>query len=128
MIVLVGLVILLAAALVATAGVLGNSGSTDAVTGHFTVLGYHVTGSTGTLFLYGVAVGAIGVCGLFLLLGGARRNARRGRVARRELKHSLQDSASLSRDRDELLAERESRPSETLAATGPATDAVGRSS
>jgi hypothetical protein len=45
-----------------------------------------VTGSTGALFLYGIVVGVAGLLGLSLLLAGARRTSRRGRVARRGLK------------------------------------------
>ncbi|HXO23785.1 MAG TPA: GlsB/YeaQ/YmgE family stress response membrane protein, partial [Streptosporangiaceae bacterium] len=40
------------------------------LTHHFAVFGYHVTGSTGTLFLYGIVVGALGLLGLSLLLAG----------------------------------------------------------
>ena len=39
----------------------------------FAVFGYHVTGSTGTLFLYGIVVGALALLGLSLLLAGIRR-------------------------------------------------------
>jgi len=46
------------------------------------VFGYHVTGSTGTLFLAGIVVGGVALAGLSLLLAGARRTARRGRAAR----------------------------------------------
>ena len=53
------------------AGVLSNSGSGHALTHHFAVFGYHVTGSTGTLFLYGIVVGALGLVGLSLLLARA---------------------------------------------------------
>ena len=56
-------------------GVLANSGSGHALTHGFAVFGYHVTGSTGTLFLYGIVVGAAGVLGLSLLLAGARRTS-----------------------------------------------------
>ena len=56
--IIVGLVILIAAVIVAVAGVLANSGSGHALPHDFAVLGYHVTGSTGTLFLYGIVVGA----------------------------------------------------------------------
>jgi hypothetical protein len=41
------------------------------------LMGYHVTGSIGTLFLYGVVVGAVGLFGLSLMLAGARRTSRR---------------------------------------------------
>src|ERR1700723_3199449 len=81
MIVIIGLVILIAAVVTGVAGVLSNSGSGHALTHHFAVFGYHVTGSTGTLFLYGIVVGALGLLGLSLLLAGARRTSRRGREA-----------------------------------------------
>ena len=70
MIIIIGLIILVAALVVGVAGVLGNGGSAHAL-GHFSVLGYHVTGSAGTLFLYGIVVGAAGLLGLSLLLAGA---------------------------------------------------------
>jgi hypothetical protein len=93
MIVIIGLVILIAAVFVGVAGVFANGGSTHALTDHFAVFGYHVTGSTGVLFLYGIVVGGIGIAGLGMLLAGARRTARRGRSARRELKTSRQNTA-----------------------------------
>ena len=46
---------------------LANGGHAHAVT-HFAVFGYHVTGSTGTLFLYGIVVGALGMAGLSMVL------------------------------------------------------------
>ena len=82
MIVILGLVLLVAAVVVGVAGVLTNHGSAHALNHGFSVLGYHVTGSTGTLFLYGVVVGAVAVLGLSLLLAGARRTSRRGSAAR----------------------------------------------
>ena len=68
MIVVLGLIILVAAIVVGVAGVLSNAGSAHALTHGFAVLGYHVTGSTGTLFLYGIVVGALALAGLSLLL------------------------------------------------------------
>lgn len=85
MLVIIGLILLIAAVVIAVAGVLTNGGSDHAITDDFSVLGYHVTGSTGTLFLYGIVVGAVGAVGLALLLAGARRSSRRGRAARNEL-------------------------------------------
>ncbi len=76
MIIVIGLVILIAAVVAGVAGVLSNSGSGHALTHPFAVFGYHVTGSTGTLFLYGIVVGALGLLGLSLLLAGARRTSR----------------------------------------------------
>ena len=81
MIIVLGLIILVAAVVVGVAGVLGNDGGTHGLTHGFSVLGFHVTGS-GTVFLYGIAVGAIALFGLWLLLAGARRTSRRGSAAR----------------------------------------------
>ena len=76
MLVIVGLIVLLAAAIVAIVGVPSNAGAGHPLT-DFSVFGYHLTGSTGTLFLFGIAVGAVASLGLCLLLAGARRTASR---------------------------------------------------
>ncbi|WP_228831340.1 hypothetical protein [Nocardia elegans] len=85
MIVIFGLVILVAAVIIGVVGVFANSGNGHVLTDNFAAFGYHVTGSTGVLFLYGMVVGAVALAGLGLLLAGARRTARRGRAARDEL-------------------------------------------
>src|ERR1700722_12366212 len=96
MIILLGLFILVAAMIAGVAGVLSNSGSGHALTHGFAVFGYHVTGSAGTLFLYGIVVGVAGLLGLSLLLAGARRASRRGRAARLGLKQSRRETAAAS--------------------------------
>jgi hypothetical protein len=106
MIIILGLVILVAALVVGVAGVLGNSGSAHAVS-HFSVLGYHLTGSAGSLFLAGIVVGAAGLLGLSLLLAGARRTSRRGSAARRGLKQSRRETAAASQERDDLIEQRD---------------------
>ncbi|MET9449844.1 hypothetical protein [Streptomyces cinerochromogenes] len=58
MIAILGLIVLIAAIVVGVAGVLANSGSGHELTGGFSVFGHGMTGSTGTLFLYGIVVGA----------------------------------------------------------------------
>jgi Sec-independent protein translocase protein TatA len=116
MIVILGLIIVVAVAVVGVAGVLGNGGSAHALTHGFSVLGYHVTGSTGTLFLYGIVVGAVAVAGLGLLLAGARRTSRRGRAARRGLKQSRRETAAVTQERDDLIDQREATRAETPAA------------
>jgi hypothetical protein len=63
MIIIIGLVILIAAVVAGVTGVLTDSGSGHALNRPFAVFGYHVTGSAGTLFLYGIVVGAQGVNG-----------------------------------------------------------------
>ena len=111
MFVVLGLIILVAAVVVGVAGVFNNVGSGHALTHSFSLFGYHVTGSTGALFLYGIVVGAAAMLGLGLLLAGARRTSRRGRAARRELKQSRGQTA-VSQDRD-LIGQRESAQAET---------------
>ncbi|OIK26308.1 hypothetical protein [Streptomyces malaysiense] len=107
MFVILGLVILVAAVIIGVAGVFGNTGG-----GHqlayqsFTVFGYHVTGSTGALFLSGIVVGAAAVIGLGLLLAGYGRTARRGRAARRRLDESRRRTEAISKDRDDLIVQR----------------------
>jgi hypothetical protein len=103
MIVIVGLVVLLAAMIVGFTGVLTNAGAAHTLTENFSVLGYHVTGSTGTLFLFGIVIGAVAMLGLSVLLAGARRTAGRRRDARHDLKNSQNETALLTRDRDQRL-------------------------
>ncbi|HET8993518.1 MAG TPA: hypothetical protein VFN32_06945 [Rhodococcus sp. (in: high G+C Gram-positive bacteria)] len=107
MIIIFGLVLLLAAVVIGTTGVLNNSGAAHTLTDDFAVFGYHVTGSTGVLFLYGIVVGAVGLLGLSVLLAGARRTSRRGHAARHDLKEARHETEVVSRDRDHLAAQRE---------------------
>ena len=92
---------------------LANGGQAHAVT-HFAVFGYHVTGSKGTLFLYGIVVGALAMAGLSLLLAGARRTSRRGRDARRGLAQSRRETAAVSADRDDLRGQRDTARAYTV--------------
>jgi hypothetical protein len=117
MIIIVGLVLLVAAVVAGVAGVLTNGGQGHAVT-HFAALGYHVTGSTGTLFLYGIVVGALAVFGLSLLLAGARRTSRRGSAARRGLRQSRRETAAVSADRDDLIGQRDTARAYTASTLG----------
>jgi hypothetical protein len=110
------------------AGVLGNAGSGHALTHGFAVFGYHVTGSTGTLFLYGIVVGAIGVAGLSLLLAGARRTARRGSAARRGLRQSRRETAAVSAERDDLIGQRETARASTASTLENGTSSSASSS
>ncbi|HLK78159.1 MAG TPA: hypothetical protein VKU77_31480 [Streptosporangiaceae bacterium] len=105
MIVIAGLVILAAAAIAGLAGVLANSGHAHPVT-HFAVLGYHVTGSTGTVFLSGTVVGALAMLGLSLLAAGSGRSSRRGRAAKASLAQSRRETAAVIQQRDDLISQR----------------------
>ena len=126
MFVVLGLIILVAAVVVGVAGVFNNVGSGHALTHGFSVFGYHVTGSTGALFLYGIVVGAAAMLGLGLLLAGARRTSRRGHAARRELKQSRGQTAAVSEDRD-LIGQRESAQAETARSERARADEATRS-
>ena len=121
MIIILGLIILVAAVIAGVAGVLSNSGTGHALTHGFSVFGYHVTGSTGTLFLYGIVAGAAGVIGLSLLLAGARRTSRRGRAARRGLKQSRRETAAATQARDDLIDQRETARAYTASSLGTGT-------
>jgi hypothetical protein len=125
MIIIVGLIILTAALLVGAAGVMGNGGSAHAVS-HFSVLGYHLTGSAGSLFGSGIVVGAAGLAGLALLLAGARRTSRRGSAARRGLRQSRRETAIATRERDNLIDQRDTARADTALAdtAGQLTDST----
>jgi len=73
MLIIVGPSVFLAAAIV---GVVSNAGAGHPLT-DFSVFGYHLMGGTGTLFLFGIAVGAVASLGLCLMVTGARRTASR---------------------------------------------------
>ena len=130
MILVVGVIILIAAVVIGVAGVFSNLGSGHALTHGFSVFGYHVTGSTGVLFLYGIIVGAAALLGLSLLLATARRTSRRGREARRGLKDSRWQTQANSQDRDRLgetvSAHSEGAPSETARADETARSETAR--
>jgi hypothetical protein len=112
MIIILGLIILVAALIVGVAGVLGN-GATGHAVSHFSVLGYHLTGSAGSLFLAGIVVGGAGLLGLSLLLAGARRRLRRGSAASRKLRQSRRETAAASQERDELIEQRDTARADT---------------
>ena len=66
MLVIVGSIFLLAAAMVTIVGVPSIAGAAHPPA----VLGYHVRWSTGTLFLFGILVGAVALLGLSMLVAG----------------------------------------------------------
>ena len=103
MIVIVGVVVLLVAVIVGFTGVLTNAGPAHPLTENFSLFGYHITGSTGTVFLSGIVVGAVAMLGLSVLLAGARRTAGRGRDSRHELQRSQRETAFLNQERDQRL-------------------------
>jgi hypothetical protein len=124
MIVIIGLLILVAAAGVAVAGVAANSGSTHPLGDSFVIFGQSVTGlSIGQVFLFGIILGVVAMLGLAMLFGTFnRRLASRG--SRRALKGSQRESATLRLDRERLTQQLDDERSERLrndAAPGPDT-------
>jgi hypothetical protein len=127
MFIILGLIILVAAIVVGVAGVLTNHGSAHVLTHRFAVFGYHVNGSTGRLFLYGIIVGAVAVFGLSLLLTGARHTSRRGSAARQGLKQARGETAAAREDRDNLMKQRAAAPVQTAnVASNGSPDANGQ--
>ena len=124
MIIILGLIILVAAVVVGVAGVLGNGGTHGLAHG-FSVLGYHVTGS-GTVFLYGIAVGAVALFGLLAAAGWRaahlpprpRGAARAPAVPARDRPVPPQETAAVSKDRDELIGQRDTARAYTASTLG----------
>jgi hypothetical protein len=114
MIVIIGLLILLAAAGVAVAGVAANSGSAHPVGDSFLIFGQSITGlSIGQVFLFGIITAVVGMLGLAMLFGTFnRRLASRG--SRRALKGSQRESATLRLDRERLTQQLDDERSERL--------------
>ncbi|MEU4811667.1 hypothetical protein AB0H20_20895 [Nocardia fluminea] len=86
MIVFLGLVLLIAAVVIGTAGVLSNSGPAHTLSDDFSLLGYHITATSGTLFLWAIVLGALGMLGLVLLTAGAHRSSQRLRQTKADLR------------------------------------------
>jgi hypothetical protein len=107
MLIIIGLVVLLAAVVIGLTGVLANSGDAHSLTDDFSIFGYHVTGSSGSLLLHGIVIGAGGALGLALVLAGARRTARRGKEARHDLAQSQRNTEFIVHERDELAHQNE---------------------
>ncbi|WP_327323438.1 hypothetical protein OG735_13650 [Streptomyces sp. NBC_01210] len=113
MILILGLIVLIAAVTIGVVGVFANSA--HGLSGGFSVFGYEVTGSTGTLFLYGIAVGAAAVLGLALLLIGARRAKRRS-PSRRGLTQSRGDTPAVDRERHDQISHGDTRTADVTRA------------
>ncbi|MEU1074637.1 MULTISPECIES: hypothetical protein [unclassified Streptomyces] len=103
MFVLLGLVLLIAALVIGVSGVVANEGAAHELSGGFSVFGYDFSGSTGTLFLYGIVVGAVGLLGLSLLLAGVRRASHRGIHGRPGPRMSRHDTLDRGTGRDDDL-------------------------
>jgi H+/gluconate symporter-like permease len=127
MIVIIGLIALIAAAVVAVAGVMTNSGADHLVGDKFGIFGQHIsnTASTGQLFLYGIIVGVVGMLGLSMLLG-VFNSRLASRSSRRELKGSQRETDNLRAERDRFSQELELERAKHLRAVAPSTSDPNR--
>jgi hypothetical protein len=116
MIVIIGLLVLIAAAVVAVVGVGANLGGAHPLGDSFAVFGHPLSGlSTGQLFLCGIVVGVVAMLGLSMLLGVfSRHMASRG--SRRELKGSQRETSEVRADRDRLAQQLDDEHGEPLRA------------
>lgn len=120
MLVVIGLILLILAVVAGVAGVMFNADSTHILSDNFSLFGFDVAGSTGTVFLFGIVVGAVAMLGISLLLAGARRSARRGHDARRGLQESRRETASAVHERDDLITKRDAGGGARSSRTGDA--------
>jgi hypothetical protein len=81
---ILGLLLLIGAGIVGTAGVLNNRGAGHPIPGGVHAFGYTLHTTSGQLFLWGIIVGAAGVLGLALIAAGLGVGAKRRRAARRD--------------------------------------------
>ncbi|MFD0168047.1 hypothetical protein ACFVJH_28490 [Streptomyces decoyicus] len=127
MIVILGVILLIAAVVVGVAAVVTNLGGANELTSAFKVFGYHMTGSTGTLFLFGAIVGAVAVLGLSLLLGGMRRTARRKHAMRQGGRSRRRDAAAVRAGHDDRVDLPDTSDPVTAAQRDSASPRGGRS-
>lgn len=120
--IVLGLLLLVVAVVLALVGVLSNLGSSHLLGSNFEVLGYHVTGSSGRLLLYGIILGAAGMLGLNLLLAGLGRGIKRRVSTRRQLKADRKENERLAHERDELSEQLEQERTAKLSAGAGAQD------
>ncbi|MFE6861386.1 hypothetical protein [Nocardia sp. NPDC057668] len=91
---IIGLIALLGAVAIGVAGIQANSGEDHVLANGFTVFDHAYGGSSGLLFAYGILIGAVGTCGLIMMLAGLWTTSRRGAIARRELRQSRREMAA----------------------------------
>lgn len=103
MLVIVGLIVFVAAGLVAIVRVLGKAGPGHPPIENFAVFGNHPTGSVGALFLLRIVVGVVASLGLTGLFVGAQRSASRAADARRAAARFRREVAFINRDHDTRL-------------------------
>jgi len=99
MMIILGFLLLVIAAIVALVGILTNLGTPSELTTGFNIFGIPFSGRTGELFLFGVVVGAVGMLGLGMLLRGLGRRRAERREAKELKKRHTKLSEELERER-----------------------------
>lgn len=127
MMVILGVILLVAAVVTGVTGVVVNSDDAHALTDDFSIFGYAVTGSTGTLFLLGIAVGAVAALGLAMILSATSRERRRRLATRGQLREVRAEAESAKAERDDLLARVDSGAADTDSAVAASSPVDGRS-
>jgi len=121
MIIVIGLVILIVAAILAVAGVGTNMNSGHSLSTDFAIFGQHVNNaSTGQLFLYGIIVGILVALGLSILYGAFLRRLSSRRL-KRELKDSRGETAAIRLDHDRLTKQLDDERTARLSADAAKT-------
>lgn len=126
MLVILGLILLIAALFVGVVGVLTSDGAAHQLTGGFSVSEYPITGSAGTLFPYGIVVGAVAMFSLRLLPAGARGSSHRGHYASPGLKLSRRRRPTAGNDRADFADQRGIARPQTKRAREPNSDGERR--
>ena len=123
MIVIIGLLILISAAVVAIFVIATNGGAAHSVGDNFVLFGQQLHGvSIGQLFLAGILVGVIAMLGMGMLMGAfGRQSASRG--SRRELDGSRRETAVFRADRDRLAQRLDDEHFEQLRVNAPGSAA-----
>ncbi|WP_433194830.1 hypothetical protein ACQP1G_39615 [Nocardia sp. CA-107356] len=125
MIIIIGLVVLIGAVVIGVAGVAANTGEVRTSSSDFGVFDYHFTASAGELFLYGMAIGAIGMLGLSLLLAGVWRSSRRSSATRRDLRRSRKELAAKEKATERRAAPPAGSPPPAAGPAAPVTPPPG---
>ena len=106
-VVAIGLLLVAAMAVVALGGIFANTGNGHQLNHAVNILGYHLHGSTGKLFLVGIVVGAVGILGLMMLLAGIGVGFKRRTRNRQERTLSRRQTRAAMNDRDRLAGQLE---------------------
>ncbi|MGV9414015.1 hypothetical protein ACWDOP_29290 [Nocardia sp. NPDC003693] len=119
---IIGLIALLGAVAIGVAGIQANSGENHMLPNGFTVFDHAYGGSAGLLFAYGILIGAVGTCGLIMMLAGLWTTSRRGAVARRELRQSRREMAAARTELSKPVPPATPKPAAKPASAAPAQE------